>query len=94
MTRLRKDTVKRMIEREELEARLSYSYDGVTVRQDKEFKPARMYDGNWDNRLDGYLNFNALLYSIWYTYRDVHNNNTITLNIASNECYELREIGL
>ena len=92
MTRIRKDTVKRMIERGEMEARLSYSYDGVTVKQHDTFSPARMYDGNWDNRLDGYLNFNELLYSIWYTWRDSKDDTLINLTIASDEAYELRPI--
>jgi len=93
MSMLRKDTVKRMIERGELEARCSYSYDGRTIRSDTEFKPACMYDGKWESRKVGCLNFDEQLYSIWHTWRNPQNNSLITLQLAD-EYYELREIGL
>ena len=91
MARIRKDAVKRMIERGELEARVSYSYDGCTIREDAEFKPARMYDGKWENRKEDHLNFHEQLYGIWHTWRDSKDNCLICLQLAD-EYYELRPI--
>jgi len=91
MAKIRKDTVKRMIEKGELEARCSYSYDGRSVREDAEFKPARMYDGKWENRKEGYLNFHEQLYGIWHTWRDSKDNSLISLQLAD-EYYELRPV--
>lgn len=87
--RMRKDTLKRLIENGKLEARLSYAYDGRSVRQDTEFKPARMYNGEWEDRIEGKLNFNALLYGIWRVWRHTEGSGLITLYIAD-ENYELR----
>jgi hypothetical protein len=91
MARIRKDTVKKQIENGKMEGRLSYSYDGRNVNSSPDFIPARMYDGDWDNRIEGSLNLNERLYGMWKAWTNPKDSSLITLQTAD-VYYELRSI--
>jgi hypothetical protein len=91
MKKIRRDVLKRKVEKGLMLARTEYSYDGRCVTQDSEWIPARLSQGYGDFK-EGFYNLRGYQFEMKSGYATVDENRIISMHITQNHYVQLKEV--